>query len=165
MTGRFRWARARGIGLAGAGLVALATVGTGAGTACASPTSNALVRQGQQALARKDYDAARHSFEQAIVADPHDAGAFGDLGLANQRLGAVDKAWRYYRTALEIEPDNVRVLAWSGDLDASLGRLDSAREKLDHLRAVCGACADYRRLDRAITTSAARQAHSTGNRP
>jgi Flp pilus assembly protein TadD len=165
MTGRFGWTRARGVGLAGAGLVALAIIGVSVGPACASPTSNALVRQGQQALAHKNYDAARRSFEQAIVADPHDAGAFGDLGRANQRLGAVDKAWRYYRTALEIEPDNVRVLAWSGDLDVSLGRLDSAREKLDHLRAVCGECADYRRLDHAITASAARQAHSTGNRP
>jgi Tfp pilus assembly protein PilF len=164
MTGRFRRLRVRGIGLAGAGLVALATMGPGAGAAWATPTSDALVRQGQQALARKDYDAARHSFEQAIVADPHDAGAFGDLGFANQRLGAVDKAWRYYRTALEIEPDNVRVLERSGDLDVSLGRLDSAREKLEHLRAVCGACADYRRLDRAIAASAARQAHSTGSR-
>jgi Tfp pilus assembly protein PilF len=147
----------RGATLAGAAMIAIVA---GVGVAGASPISNALVRQGQQALARKDYDAARRSFEQAIVADPHDAGAFGDLGRANQRLGAVDKAWRYYRTALDIEPDNVRVLAWSGDLDVSLGRLDSAREKLDHLHTVCGTCADYRRLDRTISAYVARQSRS-----
>lgn len=157
MTERFRSARI--------GCAALVAVAAGIGTADASPTSNALVRQGQQALVRKDYDAARRAFEQAIVADPGDAGAFGDLGRANQRLGAVDKAWRNYRTALEIEPDNVRVLAWSGDLDVSLGRLDSARDKLEHLHTVCGACADYQRLNRAISAYAARQAHSTGSRP
>lgn len=136
----------------------LAGAGLGGVVAHATPTSDALVQRGQQALDRKDYDGARRLFEQAIVADPNDARAFGDLGIAHQRLGAVDKAWRYYRHALEIEPNNVWLLAWSGDLDVTIGRIESARRKLDQVGQICGRCADYQRLDRAINSDAARQA-------
>jgi tetratricopeptide (TPR) repeat protein len=116
----------------------------------AGSVSDALVREGRQAMTRQDYDAARRAFEQAIVADPQNAAAFGDLGLVNQRTGAVDRAWRYYHTALEIAPRDVTALSLAGALDVSLDRIDAARQKLGRLHDACGNCAEYIRLKRTV---------------
>jgi Flp pilus assembly protein TadD len=133
-------------------LLALAATG-----AWATPVSDAWVAQGQRALDARDYATARRAFERAMVADPQDARAYADLGLVNQQTGAVDKAWKYYRMALELAPNDVSALSRSARLDLDIGRVESAQRKLSKLREVCAACPEYRQLDQAVTAYKARQ--------
>lgn len=125
--------------------------------AWATPVSDAWVAQGQRALNARDYAAARQAFERAMVADPHDPRPYADLGLVNQQTGAVDKAWKYYRMALELAPNDVSALSRSARLDLDIGRVESAERKLSKLREVCAACREYRQLDQAVTAYKARQ--------
>lgn len=133
---------------------ALALALTGA---WATQVSDAWIAQGQRALTARDYEAARRAFERAIVADPHDARAYSDLGLVNQQTGAVDKAWKYYRMALELEPNDVGALSRSARLDLDIGRVESAERKLSKLRGLCAACPEYRQLDQALSAYKVRQ--------
>ena len=132
----------------------LALAATGA---WATPVSDAWVAQGQRALNARDYAAARQAFERAMVADPQDARVYAGLGLMNQQTGAMDKAWKYYRMAQELAPNDVVVLSRSARLDLDIGRVESAERKLSKLRDVCAACPEYRQLDRAVTAYKARQ--------
>ena len=148
-----RWVRTPLSGIALSLLVLVLAV-TGAG---ASTVSDALIARGQKALAMRDYAAARRAFEQAIVADPRNVRAYTDLGFVNQQTGAVDKAWKYYQTALELEPNDVGALSRSGHLDLAIGRLETAEQKLAKLRRLCATCPEFHQLNHAVTAQKARQ--------
>lgn len=119
--------------------------------AAATPTSSRLVDKGAAELEGGNYARAIRLFEQAAAADPRNAVAFSYLGRGYDAVGDKTKAYKFYGIALDIDPDEVMALSWSGRADVLSDNLDLADEKLARLERVCGAaCGEYRSLKRAI---------------
>jgi len=69
------------------------------------PKASPLVKDGEAKLQAKDAAGARAAFEQAIAADPSDARAHLDLGIAAELLEDAKAAEQAYRKAVELAPD------------------------------------------------------------
>ncbi len=94
---------------------------------------------------------ARKSLEKAIVADPANALALAWLGVSCQKLGDAEAAAKYFRIALEVEPDNRTVVLMAGKADVSAGEMADAKDKLARLQRLCGAaCPETQELDQLI---------------
>jgi len=97
---------------------------------------------------------ARKSLEKAIVADPANALALAWLGVSCQKLGDAEAAEKYFRIALEVEPDNRTVVLMAGKADLSAGEMADAKEKLARLQRLCGAaCPETQELNQLIASS------------
>lgn len=115
--------------------------------------SDKLVDQGKTFLSQQKYDDARKRFEEAIVANPRNATAFSYLGYTQRKLGSLAVAKKYFATALEIDPEEVRALSWGGEADLTAADLEGAEAKLQKLARACGPnCSEYRTLSDAIST-------------
>ncbi|MDE1903296.1 MAG: tetratricopeptide repeat protein [Alphaproteobacteria bacterium] len=111
-------------------VVALAFVAL-AGAAQASPHSQALIKQGQAALAAKDYANALAKFRAAETADPKDANAFFFEGATLNRTGDVADAQIALKHAQSLgsrQPDLLFELGWSEVLP---GPADDAVKNLE----------------------------------
>ena len=118
--------------------------------------SDALMRQGMEALERSETDKAILLLEQSVTAYPRNAKAFGRLGKAHETAGDPETARKYYEISLSIDPDNIEVLLWDGlaALEADDG--EAARERLERLQRVCNSrCAEFRTLSTAVSAKEA----------
>lgn len=119
--------------------------------------SEHLVNEGLAALDLHAYDAAVLQFERAVTVDPANARAFAYLGYAHAQAGRKDLANKYYATALEIDPTEIKALLWSGQMDVAAQDLSGARTKLARLERACAAdCEEYRVLEYAVRMLMAR---------
>jgi Tfp pilus assembly protein PilF len=106
---------------------------------------------GVRAIQQQDWRGAVSRLESAIVFDPANADAFERLGYAHQQLGNPDKALKYFRIALEIEPNHVAALSRRGLVLLSSGNVEEAKADLQRLSRRCGAgCAPHDELQRAL---------------
>jgi len=122
--------------------------------------SKAHLEDGKAALADRAYDIAVLQFERAITTDPRNARAFAWLGFAHQEAGNPDKALKYYRLALDIDPGDVKALLWNGQMDVEGKNLEAARDKLQRMARVCTRkCEEYRTLENSIRMMTARLEH------
>src|SRR5262245_45853819 len=85
--------------------------------AVASEQSEILTAKGEVAFHTGHPDEARRLLEQAVAADPNDAGAHQALGVVLNAAGAWDDAARSFERALALRPD----------LDEAQRGLDQAR--------------------------------------
>lgn len=119
------------------------------------PRAQALVVEGRAMLSSGDTQAAIGLFEAALAVDPSYAAAYVDLGDAARADGMQGKAIRYYREALEREPDDIAAILGEGAALAEKGALETARENLARLEELCGtACGETRELSAAIDRGA-----------
>ena len=73
------------------------------------------------------------------------------IGFSLRKLGRVDEAMGYYRTALAANPNLTSTRQYLGEAFLQTGRPDQAREQLSEIARRCGtACEDYRLLADAI---------------
>ena len=73
------------------------------------------------------------------------------IGFSLRKLGRVDEAMGYYRTALASNPNLTSTRQYLGEAFLQIGRPDQAREQLSEIAKRCGtACEDYRLLADAI---------------
>lgn len=72
--------------------------------------SSQLVAEAKAALSMENADDAQYLFERALVANPANTEALLGLGRAHEAQGRVGKGLKYYRQALEIEPNDVKAL-------------------------------------------------------
>lgn len=86
-------------------LVLLAALLCAPRVALASQESERLVAKGEAAFQAQRYDEARALFEQAVAADPRDATAAYDLGLALGKLGRWGEAEQAFDRALALRPE------------------------------------------------------------
>jgi tetratricopeptide (TPR) repeat protein len=115
--------------------------------------SAALVEKGKAALAKQDYQAASQAFEQAVVANPHNALGFSYLGLVKLRMGDKPVSKKYFDIALEIDPNQIQALSWAGQADLAGANLESAEAKLQRLSRLCGPnCTEYKQLSEAVSS-------------
>jgi Tfp pilus assembly protein PilF len=90
------------------------------------PKASPLVKDGEAKLQAKDPKGAREAFEQAIAADPSDARAHLDLGIACELLDDAEAAEQAYRKAVELAPDLAEAHNNLGVLLRDRGELDEA---------------------------------------
>jgi tetratricopeptide (TPR) repeat protein len=99
--------------------------------------SLALVAKGKAAQAAGALDAAIDSFESALAVDPRNREAFIGLGEISRKRDLPGKAIRYYREALELQPDDVAALQEQGEAMVQQGAVERAKGNLTKLRAIC----------------------------
>lgn len=65
-----------------------------------------LLRMGESALERKDYDQASFLFRKAFTQDPDNVAAIINLGYTYVKMGRFSHARKCFTTALDIDPEN-----------------------------------------------------------
>ncbi len=106
---------------------------------------------GLRALAAEDFAGAVQQLERAIVADPKNSNAYYHLGRSHRGLGDSDRALKYLRLALQIDPNHFAALRERGETLLAQGKRKEARGILDELSNRCGdSCPDAAALRDAI---------------
>ena len=127
-----------------------ASVGQGADHV-PDPRAAMLVAEGRAALEAGQPQAAIDSFEAALAVDPAHTAVFLDLAEVARREGLQGKAIRYYREALERDPDNLAALSGEGEALLEKGAVEKARRNLAKLESMCGSqCSEAQSLAAAI---------------
>ncbi len=115
------------------------------------PRAEALVTQGQEALAMGQTQDAIDAFEAALTVDPSYTQVYLELAEAARADGLQGKAIRYYRTAQERDPTNLAAISGEGEALVEKGALSAARENLSRLTDLCGeTCVETVQLSAAI---------------
>lgn len=121
------------------------------------PRAAGLVAEGRQALAAGDANAAIDAFEAALAIQPGHVAILLNLAEATRKQGMQGKALRYYREALEREPDNIYALSGEGMALLEKGAVERARRNLARLQQLCGGnCPAARDLAAAIAKGPAK---------
>lgn len=66
-----------------------------------------LLKRGEDALIRKDFERASTYFRRVYSADPKNSTAITNLGYAYAKMGRFSHAHKCFTTALDIDPDNL----------------------------------------------------------
>jgi tetratricopeptide (TPR) repeat protein len=125
--------------------------------------SQTLAARAQSALAQNKTTDALDLYESAVAADPKNAAAYVGLGRAYEAAGLQGKALRYYRLALDINPNDINALEAQVAGMMAKGAPSKAQVPLDRLRKLCPkGCAALTRADAAFAKVA--QKTSANNR-
>jgi tetratricopeptide (TPR) repeat protein len=109
-------------------------------SACSRPEARrAAVDEGVAALGRAlspdgspdDLTRAAELLENAARLNPDSATAFGNLGIADWKLGRLDDAARAFKKAADLAPDDPRSLEFLSQVCVQEGDLEQARLALD----------------------------------
>lgn len=115
------------------------------------PRSTMIVEQARAAQRAGNLEQANDLLESALAVDPKNRTAFMALADIAKAQGLPGKAIRFYREALELEPNDVAALAGQGDALVQKGAVTKARENLARLKRLCtGACPEESRLAAVI---------------
>ena len=115
----------------------------------------------KQALDRQDWAEAARRFGQAALRDPDNADLQNYLGYSHRKLGQLDRAFAYYRRALELNPRHRGAHEYAGEAYLLVGDLARAEEHLAALRKICLLpCEELGDLEREI--NAYRQKRGAG---
>lgn len=131
-------------------LAVTASIGA-AGERQVDPRAAVLVMEGRAALEVGQAQQAIDAFEAALAVDPGHTPIFLDLAEAARREGLQGKAIRYYREALNREPENLAAISGEGAALVEKGAVEKARASLARLQQICGSgCPEARALSAAI---------------
>ena len=115
------------------------------------PRAAVLVMEGRAALEAGQPQKAIDAFEAALAVDPGHTPVFLDLAEAARREGMQGKAIRYYREALNREPENFAAISGEGAALLEKGAIEKAKANLARLQKICGStCPEARALSAAI---------------
>jgi Tfp pilus assembly protein PilF len=116
-----------------------------------APLSLEMMKAGEAQLAAGKPDAATDSFEAALAADPRNRRAYTGLARAAEAQGLPGKAVRFYREALELDPNDLAVLEAQGLAMVERGATARAGDNLERMKKLCqGNCTEADRLAAAI---------------
>ena len=96
-----------------------------------------LVAQANAELVAKKYDGAKLLYERALVAAPANISALIGLGRTHEAAGRVGKGLKYYRQALEIEPNDKLALEVQTLAFLKRDMTDKANGNRDKLARLC----------------------------
>ena len=117
----------------------------------ADPRAAALISEGRSELASGQVQAAIDSFEAALAVDPAHTPIYLDLAEAARQSGLQGKAIRYYREALERDPNNLAAISGEGEALLEKGAVEKAKRNLAQLESICGGdCVETRQLAAAL---------------
>lgn len=113
--------------------------------------ARAEYKAARQAIERRDWSVAIAALGRAERLDPQSADVQNLLGFAHREMGEVSESFRFYRRALELNPEHRGAHEYIGRAYLFFGKVDKAKEHLARLEAICqGACTERESLDRAI---------------
>ena len=116
-----------------------------------SPRAGVLIAEGQAALRAGDTQRAIDAYEAALTVDPGYTPIFLHLAEAARADELQGKAIRYYREALNRDPNNLAAIAGEGAAMAEKGAMEKARLNLAKVQSLCGeTCPETRELAAAI---------------
>lgn len=116
-----------------------------------APLSLVMMKSGESYLAQGKTQAATDSFEAALAADPRNRRAYLGMARAAEAEGLPGKAVRFYREALEIDPNDLNALELQGIALVERGAKARAETNLERMRKLCpGTCPGADRLSAAI---------------
>ena len=122
-----------------------------------APLSLSMMKAGEDLLAKGQTQAATDSFEAALAADPRNRRAYLGMARAAEAEGLPGKAIRFYREALEIEPNDLAALELQGLSLVERGAAARAQANVERLRTLCGGpCPQADRLAAAIARGPAK---------
>jgi tetratricopeptide (TPR) repeat protein len=133
-------------------LVALAVVPTQAKLTTSAALANDLVTQARAAQTAGKQVEALDLFETAALANPANPAPYVGMARAYEALGMQGKALRYYREALELNPNDVGVLESQTLLMIAKGNVAKAEAGLARMKKLCAktACPAVPRVDAAL---------------
>lgn len=113
--------------------------------------SLSLLEDARKARTAASFDQATDLLESALAVDPKNRQAFVELAEIAKSQGLPGKSIRFYREALELEPNDVKALAGQGDALVQKGAVVKARENLAKVKRLCDAsCPEEARLAAVI---------------
>jgi len=113
--------------------------------------SDQLIEKGTQALADNDLGGAQLLFEKALVADPSSVGAYIGLGRTYEGLERTGSSLRFYRKALEIDPNDLQALELQSLAFLTRDLVDRAVMNRERLARLCQhGCAELETVETAI---------------
>lgn len=116
-----------------------------------APLSLEKLKAGEALLAQGKAQDATDLFEAALAADPRNRQAYIGLARAAEADGLPGKAVRFYREALEIEPNDLAALELQGVALVERGAKARAESNLERVKTLCdGPCPQADRLAAAI---------------
>jgi Tfp pilus assembly protein PilF len=119
-----------------------------------SPQSLAMANEGAAALKSGDADSAIGWYETALAVDPLNRTAYVALAEIARDQGLKGKAIRLYKEALEIEPNDQKILADQALVMVSKGAIEPAQKNLARLQLLCQAnCSSVDAISSAIEKS------------
>lgn len=122
------------------------------------PRAVMLVSEGQAALAAGETQAAIDAFEAALVVDPAHTAILLELAKVARSEGLQGKAIRYYREALDRDPNNFAAISGEGEAMVEKGALEKAKRNLSKLQSLCGEeCPETLALQSTISVAAQSQ--------
>ena len=126
----------------------------GGGSTTAASTSTSDFTDGRSAIDRKDWKAAITAFEKVVARDNINADAYNWLGYASRKSGKLDAAFKYYDTALSIDPKHKGAHEYVGEAYLMAKKPEKANEQLAVLAQLCNSsCEEYKDLSEAIATA------------
>ena len=129
-----------------------------------SPLSLQMLKTAETQLAARDTAGAIQNFEAALAADPRNRSAYIGLARAAIADGLPGKAVRYYREALQIDPNDLIALELQGIALVERGAKSRAQENLDRVKTLCEApCPPADRLAAAIAKGPTPKADQTAS--
>ena len=89
----------------------------------------------------KDYDKAIRKLKTLTTASSTDftrADVYNELGFAYRKSDDFDNAAKYYKKALELDPEHLGAIEYQGEMYVDLGQKDNALSNLELLKALVG---------------------------
>ena len=88
-------------------------------------------------IKKKDYEAGLDILLEIVEEDPENADIHSLIGFSSRKAGDLEQAYKYYGSALELEPLHVGANEYLGELHVQVGDMDKANEQLEILAAIC----------------------------
>lgn len=121
--------------------------------------SNDLVAKAAADMKSNEPRAAQALYERALVANPANVDALIGLGRAHEAQGHVGSGLKYYRKALEIEPNDRDALEVQALAFLKRNLAEKAEGNRDKLARICqSGCTELNTVETAIEEYRARQA-------
>ena len=99
----------------------------------------------------KDWPAAIRDLNAMVEQGVQQADVYSLLGFSLRKRGDYDKAYTFYRKALEFEPNHKGALEYLGELYVERGQMAKAREHVGLLTRLCpNGCEELNDLNEAI---------------
>lgn len=110
-----------------------------------------VLEQVRERIEAGEYRAALDQLEALEAERSDDADVYNLLGYSHRKLEQYERAERYYKRALSIDPEHRGANEYLGELYLQTGRPELARERLQVLDDACFfGCEEYDELEAAI---------------
>ena len=110
-----------------------------------------LYKRAIKYLDNENYKKADKVLKAYTKSKPNDSDGWNLYSFTKRKLGKYDLAEKYYKTSLELNPENKSALEYQGELFINTGRIDLARKNLVILENLCSSkCFEYEELKKSL---------------